>query len=51
MRRRVYYSIDDDERSDAYVFEVDDASYRQVTGNLTRKGVDLEVALERRWPC
>jgi hypothetical protein len=47
MRRRVFYTLDDGDQSDAFVFEVDDKDYRLVTGNLTKKNVDLETALEK----
>jgi len=46
MSRKIYYNLELDGAHDSFVFEVDDAQYDQVIGNLIREEVDLDQALE-----
>jgi hypothetical protein len=46
MSRKIYYNLELNGAHDSFVFEVDDAQYDQVSGNLIREEVDLDQALE-----
>ncbi len=46
MSRKIYYNLELEGVHDSFVFEVDDAQYNHVIGNLAREEVDLDHALE-----